>query len=111
MAQGKEEIAVMKKERERISLLKPKVQTIDTRKGSSAPVQRIRGWQLTKIRERVLLRDEYTCQQCGRSSPDLEVDHIIPLHLGGAESDENRQSLCHECHEKKSEQEEKGRGV
>ena len=93
-----------------IPSLKPRINKIDTRQGSSAAVQRIRGWKLTKIRDRVLLRDDYTCCQCGYVSAYLEVDHIVPLHLGGAESDDNRQALCNECHTKKSEQEEKGRG-
>ena len=93
----------------KITTLKPKVATIDTRQGSGAAVQRIRGWRLHKIRERILLRDSYTCRMCGRVSTDLDVDHIVPLHLGGAESDENRQALCHDCHKKKSEQEERQR--
>jgi 5-methylcytosine-specific restriction protein A len=94
----------------KLSPLVPKVQTLDTRRGSGAAVDRIRGWRLHKIRERILLRDSYTCKRCGRVSVDLEVDHIVPLHLGGAESDENRQSLCCAFHQAKGEQEEKGRG-
>lgn len=31
-----------------------------------------------------------------------EVDHIKPLHQGGADTDSNRQSLCSECHKRKS---------
>jgi len=92
-----------------IASLKPRISIIDTRVGSSAAVERIRGWKLTKIRDRILLRDGYTCRGCGRVSSSLEVDHIIPLHLGGSESDENRQSTCGDCHQKKSEQEEKER--
>jgi 5-methylcytosine-specific restriction protein A len=94
-----------------IPTLKPRIATIDTRQGSSMAVERIRGYELTKIRERVLLRDGYACQRCGRvSATGLVVDHIVPLHLGGAESDSNRQALCAEpCHRIKSEQEEKGR--
>ena len=93
----------------KLSTLKPRIDKIDTSQGSSAIVPRIRGWQLNKIRERILLRDEYTCQHCGLVSWNLEVDHIVPLHLGGAESDENRMSLCSGCHKIKSEGEERGR--
>jgi 5-methylcytosine-specific restriction endonuclease McrA len=92
-----------------IPSLKPRIATLDTRQGSSAAVERIRGYRLIKIRERILLRDGYACRVCGRVSVDLIVDHVVPLHLGGAESDENRQSLCGDCHDRKSEQEEKGR--
>lgn len=94
----------------KITSLKPKIATLDTRQGSSAAVDRIRGYRLTQIRERILLRDGYACRRCGRvSATELVVDHIVPLHLGGAESDENRQALCRACHDAKSEQEEKGR--
>lgn len=94
----------------RIATLKPRIATLDMRQGSSAAVERIRGYKLTKIRERVLLRDGYACRRCGRVSVHLEVDHIVPLHLGGAESDENRAAICKACHELKSAAEEKGRG-
>jgi 5-methylcytosine-specific restriction protein A len=93
----------------KITTLKPRIETLDFKIGSPVATERIRGWKLQKIRERILLRDSYTCRVCGRVSVDLEVDHVVPLHLGGAESDENRQSLCHECHELKSAEEEKGR--
>ena len=38
-----------------------------------------------KIRFEVFKRDKFTCQYCGRMSPDviLEVDHIEPVAEGG----------------------------
>jgi 5-methylcytosine-specific restriction enzyme A len=94
----------------KIITLQPNIKKIQLGIGSSVNTERIRGWQLTKIRERILLRDEYTCQVCGRVSVNLIVDHKIPLANGGHESDENRQSLCAEpCHRLKSEKEEKER--
>lgn len=89
--------------------LKPKIATIDTRIGSPV-VKRIRGRALTRIRERILLRDGYECRKCRRvfSPWNLEIDHVVPLHLGGiADSDENLQTLCIWCHEKKSKEENK----
>lgn len=94
----------------RLAKLQPTVTTLDTRQGSPVAVKRITGWQLVKIRKRIGPRDDYTCQICGRVTIRGEVDHIIPLHMGGAESDSNRQWLCKECHATKSEQEERGRG-
>jgi 5-methylcytosine-specific restriction endonuclease McrA len=95
----------------KLSTLQPRIATLDVRRGSSIAVDRIRGSALTKIRDRILLRDEYCCRVCGRvSARELVVDHIVPLHLGGPESDENRQVLCTECHDAKSAAEERGRG-
>lgn len=39
------------------------------------------------------------CQEKGRLSEAVEVDHIVPLSDGGAPYDyDNLQSLCHRCH-------------
>ena len=38
-----------------------------------------------KLRERIMKRDNYTCQLCGKYMPDevgLQVDHIIPISKG-----------------------------
>ena len=96
----------------KLSTLKPRLATLDTRRGGVPQAQRITGPELQRTRNRIFLRDKYTCRKCGRVrvASDLEVDHIVPLHLGGAESDENRQCLCRECHAVKSAGEEKGRG-
>jgi 5-methylcytosine-specific restriction protein A len=94
----------------KLSTIQPRVQTVDLRRGVGAGTERIRGGKLTKIRERILLRDLYTCRRCGRVGTDLVVDHIIPLHLSGREVDENRQLLCAACHAEKSEREERERG-
>jgi len=94
----------------KLTTLKPKINTLDTRRGAPVAIQRIRGWELHKIRQRIAIRDGYTCVDCGRVTVDGEVDHVVPLHLGGQESDENRAWRCKDCHTKKSEQEEKERG-
>jgi len=94
----------------KLKTIKPKTDTISVNR-ADAPVaaQRIAGYALTKIRDRILLRDNYTCCACGRVSKKLVVDHIVPLHLGGAESDINRQSLCLACHKAKNDREFKER--
>ena len=93
----------------KITTLKSRIKTLDNDRVSTIAADRIRGRRLAHIRERVLLRDSYTCRRCGRVSLHLEVDHITPLFLGGAESDENRQALCRECHAAKSAEEQRGR--
>lgn len=41
------------------------------------------------------------CAYCG-SIANIETDHIVPLHKGGTDDWSNLQSLCHECHARKS---------
>ena len=40
------------------------------------------------------------CVVCGRLATD--VDHIVPRRLGGTDSLDNLQPLCHECHSRKT---------
>ncbi len=56
------------------------------------------------IRIAVLLRDEFTCQECGTYDElaELHIDHIFPFSLGGDHSMDNLQVLCAECNLKKS---------
>ena len=97
---------------ERLNSIKNKINTIELRRSSPVAPPRIAGWQLTKIRERIIARDGAACTKCGFMPSNLsylEVDHIVPLFKGGAESDENRACLCRRCHKKKSDLEEKER--
>lgn len=57
-------------------------------------------WWRTR-REEALLRDNYRCVRCGRSS-SLSVDHIVNRSQGGDSSMENLQTLCVTCHDKKT---------
>lgn len=52
-----------------------------------------------KIRFEVFKRDLFTCQYCGRKSPDivLEVDHIKPVASGGVNDIINLITSCFEC--------------
>lgn len=55
-----------------------------------------------RLRFKILLRDGFRCQSCGRSplkSPgvELHVDHIIPWSIGGETVPENLQTKCKEC--------------
>ena len=36
------------------------------------------------------------CQKLGRITPTDEIDHIIPLAIGGTDTDENTRNLCDE---------------
>ena len=52
-----------------------------------------------KIRFEVFKRDKFTCQYCGRMSPDviLEVDHIEPVAEGGDNEITNLITSCRDC--------------
>ncbi len=55
------------------------------------------------VRMDVLRRDNYRCSICGKRKKDLEVDHIIPIRMGGEHFEKkNLRTLCKECHEAKS---------
>jgi hypothetical protein len=52
-----------------------------------------RHWR--KIRERILRRDQYTCNYCGQEA--TTVDHVIPRRLGGLDTDDNLVASCSRC--------------
>jgi len=69
---------------------------------------RTKGWNQTKrhwenLREFVLERDDFTCQDCGKflMNVGLEAHHIKPLFQGGSNDEKNLITLCHKCHKKR----------
>ena len=61
------------------------------------------------MRLKVLDRDGWACTACGRAGR-LEVDHRVRMEDGGAVYDlDNLQSLCRECHFRKSQEERMGK--
>jgi 5-methylcytosine-specific restriction protein A len=90
----------------RISTLKPHVQLLDPllKPVESPSERRIRGRRLQAERRR-LFRDSPLCALCekrGIVRVAVERDHIVPLHKGGADTAENTQGLCKECHQIKT---------
>lgn len=56
----------------------------------------------SSLREKIKIRDHYTCQNCGLSIEKesnllLEIDHIIPLAKNGLTTETNLQTLCWKC--------------
>jgi len=51
------------------------------------------------VRFEVFKRDGFTCRYCGKKSPEviLEVDHAVPLAVGGSDDDDNLVTACYEC--------------
>lgn len=114
----------------KLTNLKPTLGSLPTRLGSSPLDERQRDrkrrqrqsskqWLNSKwwrdTRQRILLRDMYTCQMCGRlitGKGEATVDHIKP-HRENKElffcSDEGLQTLCTSpCHAKHKQQQEQG---
>jgi hypothetical protein len=53
-----------------------------------------------QLRFRVLQRDGFRCQYCGRSARDgatLHLDHIVPFAAGGATHESNLITACEAC--------------
>ncbi len=57
-----------------------------------------------KRREKVYIRDAYTCQGCFEVFPadQLTLDHIKPACLGGSNRMENLQAMCFPCNQAKA---------
>lgn len=66
-----------------------------------------------QLRNEILERNGFTCQQCGAGAGDpdpynpgrkvrLHVDHIIPLAQGGTDDRDNLRALCSTCNQGKS---------
>lgn len=82
-------------------------------KSMSTQEQRLTGRRRQERNARVL-RAHPLCVQCqlrGDVQAAVEVDHVVPLHLGGKEDDANLQGLCRACHAAKSADESRARGV
>ncbi|GAP61620.1 hypothetical protein ARMA_0043 [Ardenticatena maritima] len=62
-----------------------------------------RHWSVPLTRRNLLLRDEFTCQYCGKQ-PGLEhltIDHVVPRSRGGEHSWENLVVACIACNRRK----------
>ena len=52
-----------------------------------------------RTRYEVLKRDNHACRYCGAVAPDvkLQVDHVIPVALGGTDNPDNLVAACVAC--------------
>ncbi len=56
---------------------------------------------LQPTRANILLRDDETCQYCGKHTRDLTLDHVIPRSRGGQGTWENLVASCKACNGRK----------
>lgn len=71
---------------------------IDGRSKTASPARYGDDWN--KIRHQVYLRDNFTCQGCGKTGISMDVHHIIPFLETHNNSIENLVTLCRCCHMK-----------
>jgi 5-methylcytosine-specific restriction endonuclease McrA len=89
----------------------PRLRTQPRRDDSARPNAAARGYcskAWYALRQRVLVRDAWACQECGRVCADkreAHVDHITPKAQGGQDVMENLRTLCVRCHGRKTRQE------
>ena len=99
--------------RPKLQTLQPTVKLVDLRIGTplkTASTQRIRGRAGVDRRRRWLAVNPL-CAHClleGRVRAGDEVDHVIPLHAGGADDASNLQTLCSAHHKTKTAAEARG---
>jgi len=53
-----------------------------------------------QLRQKVLIRDNFTCQDCKSNNKKLDVHHKVPFLDGGENTLDNLISLCRKCHVK-----------
>ncbi|WP_294636615.1 HNH endonuclease signature motif containing protein [uncultured Aquabacterium sp.] len=90
----------------KIKTLKPRIGVINTSRAAviSTDPQRIRGRKWQARREAWLMLNPLCrhCKEHGRTTMGQEVDHIVPLWMGGTDNESNYQTLCIPCHKLKT---------
>ena len=95
----------------KLQRLQPRLQAVRTETANMQPKKNWgsgrggRPWR--RLKDKIHLRDQYTCQYCGLVTMELELDHIVNVAQGGTDDDSNLQSLCAPCHLKKTKKESK----
>ncbi|MBI5078400.1 HNH endonuclease, partial [Candidatus Saganbacteria bacterium] len=57
--------------------------------------------EIVLTRKNIYLRDNHTCQYCGKANGNLTIDHIIPRSRGGQDAWENMVVCCARCNNRK----------
>jgi 5-methylcytosine-specific restriction endonuclease McrA len=60
-----------------------------------------RGRISERMRSRIKLRDRGTCRYCGDIHGPFEIDHVIPVSLGGDTAMRNLVLACRQCNQRK----------
>lgn len=94
--------------RRRLTTLTSALQTLPSRLPAtpSTSTDRIRGRRGMAIRADFLSRFPLCrhCDERGRVALAVVVDHVVPLALGGSDTEANKQGLCESCNKVKTAQ-------
>ena len=74
-------------------------------KGKGTGSSRGYGWAWGRLRDKILERDGYVCQDrraCNGLTRATDVDHILPKAQGGTDSPDNLRAICPACHKEKT---------
>ena len=82
------------------------INALENRLSLQAFTREQRALMTTKLRLKIMKRDNYTCTYCGNSTYNepnllLEIDHIVPVSKGGTTEEGNLQTLCWKCNRQK----------
>lgn len=79
-------------------------------KPATAAARTLNGATRKRMKQAIIIRDEYTCQQCGKlvDLHESHLDHVVPITQGGDDSPENLQTLCIGCSKAKTQRESRG---
>ena len=82
------------------------IRALESKLTISAFSREQRSLMTSKLRRKIIERDNHTCQICGNSTYEepnllLEIDHIIPVSKGGHTEETNLQTLCWRCNRHK----------
>ena len=53
-------------------------------------------------KKEIFLRDQYTCQYCGKKTQELTLDHVVPRRQNGSHTWENVVAACSRCNLRKA---------
>ena len=90
---------------ERCAELKEEVKLLRKRKQPQGRVNRTEFQRRTIAKRQNWICAGKDCTLEGQELKEYDIDHIIPLSLGGSEEDDNLQALCPACHRKKTDHE------
>jgi len=65
---------------------------------------RVRFKHIELSRRNILRRDNHQCQYCGKTTPPLTLDHVIPRSRGGMDTWDNLVTACIRCNNRKGNQ-------